>query len=85
MSTRRLALVYLLTAAVAGTGIWFFAAGIDAAAKLAEYSLPPPLTLLGESPGGLLWTILAATAIAVIAWPAVLKYARKHSWVASGP
>ena len=83
MCTRRLAQVYLITALVVGAGLWCFTAGTAAAASLAEISLPPVITFLGEGLGGLPWTILTTTAIAILAWPAVLGHARRHSWVSN--
>lgn len=83
MSTRRLAAVYLMTAVFSGAGVWLFAAGITAAADLTGYSLPLFITSLGGVLAGLLWTILAVTAAAVVAWPVVLRHARSHSWVSS--
>ena len=84
MTTRHLAMVYLLTATVFGTGIWFLAVGTASALALAGHSLPV-LTSLGVNLAGLLWVILIADSIAVICWPLVLKHARSHSWVSGAP
>ena len=81
MATRPFAQVYLLTAIVVGAGLWCVTAGTVAAASLAEISLPSMITFLGDGLGGLPWTILSTTAIGVLAWPAVLGYARRQSWV----
>ena len=77
----RLALVYLLTAIVAGAGFWFLALGITSAASPAEYPLAPPANSLGESLRRLLLTIVAAIVVAAIAWPVFLRHARRGSWL----
>ena len=80
MTTRHVALVYLLAAVASGTGIWFLAVGITSAIALAGHSLPAVM-LLGENLISLLWAILAAAVIAAIGWPLALKYVRRHSGV----